>query len=131
MFLSCLYLSLPLFPLCLSPSFCLLYPSVCLYSTSLSFLLLVLSLSHTLFFSLQLVYEFFIRFLESQEFQPSVAKKHIDQKFVLQVRDKTWAAGLGWAPKDLLIRSYTDTHTPANGNSPWGVREWGGSSGQI
>lgn len=38
------------------------------------------------FFSpLQLVYEFFIRFLESQEFQPSIAKKYIDQKFVLQV----------------------------------------------
>lgn len=36
--------------------------------------------------SLQLVYEFFIRFLESQEFQPSIAKKYIDQKFVLQVR---------------------------------------------
>lgn len=35
---------------------------------------------------LQLVYEFFIRFLESQEFQPSIAKKYIDQKFVLQVR---------------------------------------------
>lgn len=35
--------------------------------------------------SLQLVYEFFIRFLESQEFQPSIAKKYIDQKFVLQV----------------------------------------------
>ncbi|TFK15957.1 WD repeat-containing protein 89 [Platysternon megacephalum] len=34
---------------------------------------------------LQLVYEFFIRFLESQEFQPSIAKKYIDQKFVLQV----------------------------------------------
>lgn len=33
----------------------------------------------------QLVYEFFIRFLESQEFQPSIAKKYIDQKFVLQV----------------------------------------------
>lgn len=38
-----------------------------------------------LFSSLQLVYEFFIRFLESQEFQPSIAKKYIDQKFVLQV----------------------------------------------
>lgn len=34
---------------------------------------------------LQIVYEFFLRFLESAEFQPSVAKKHIDQKFVLQV----------------------------------------------
>uniref|UniRef100_A0A8C2E9P0 Serine/threonine protein phosphatase 2A regulatory subunit n=1 Tax=Cyprinus carpio TaxID=7962 RepID=A0A8C2E9P0_CYPCA len=32
-----------------------------------------------------LIYEFFIRFLESQEFQPSVAKKYIDQKFVLQL----------------------------------------------
>uniref|UniRef100_A0A8C9VIK5 Serine/threonine protein phosphatase 2A regulatory subunit n=1 Tax=Scleropages formosus TaxID=113540 RepID=A0A8C9VIK5_SCLFO len=36
---------------------------------------------------LQLVYEFFIRFLESQEFQPSIAKKYIDQKFVLQLLD--------------------------------------------
>ena len=35
---------------------------------------------------LQLIYEFFLRFLESQDFQPSVAKKYIDQKFVIQVR---------------------------------------------
>ncbi|XP_022087591.1 serine/threonine-protein phosphatase 2A 56 kDa regulatory subunit gamma isoform-like [Acanthaster planci] len=34
---------------------------------------------------LQLVYEFFLRFLESADFQPTVAKKHIDQKFVLQL----------------------------------------------
>ncbi|KAK3714418.1 hypothetical protein QZH41_020651 [Actinostola sp. cb2023] len=34
---------------------------------------------------LQLVYEFFLRFLESPEFQPSIAKKFIDQKFVLQL----------------------------------------------
>uniref|UniRef100_A0A8C0XI26 Uncharacterized protein n=1 Tax=Castor canadensis TaxID=51338 RepID=A0A8C0XI26_CASCN len=39
---------------------------------------------------LQLVYEFFIRFLESQEFQPSIAKKYIDQKFVLQVSKILW-----------------------------------------
>ncbi|KAM4598760.1 serine/threonine-protein phosphatase 2A 56 kDa regulatory subunit delta isoform 2-T2 [Fundulus diaphanus] len=32
---------------------------------------------------LQLVYEFFLRFLESPDFQPNVAKKYIDQKFVL------------------------------------------------
>ena len=32
------------------------------------------------------MYEFFLRFLESQDFQPSIAKKHIDQKFVVQVR---------------------------------------------
>ena len=34
----------------------------------------------------QIVYEFFLRFLESPDFQPSHAKKFIDQKFVLQVR---------------------------------------------
>ncbi|CAH1793263.1 unnamed protein product [Owenia fusiformis] len=34
---------------------------------------------------LQIVYEFFLRFLESPDFQPSVAKKFIDQKFVLQL----------------------------------------------
>lgn len=34
---------------------------------------------------LQIVYEFFLRFLESPDFQPSIAKRHIDQKFVLQV----------------------------------------------
>ncbi|XP_041468524.1 serine/threonine-protein phosphatase 2A 56 kDa regulatory subunit delta isoform-like isoform X2 [Lytechinus variegatus] len=32
---------------------------------------------------LQLVYEYFLRFLESPDFQPNIAKKHIDQKFVL------------------------------------------------
>ncbi len=47
----------------------------------------LLQITHSLIlFSSQLVYEFFIRFLESQEFQPSIAKKYIDQKFVLQVR---------------------------------------------
>jgi len=34
---------------------------------------------------LQLVYEFFLRVLESPDFQPSMAKKFIDQKFVLQL----------------------------------------------
>ncbi|CAF1354030.1 unnamed protein product [Adineta steineri] len=33
----------------------------------------------------QIVYEFFLRFLESLDFQPSIAKKYIDQKFVLQL----------------------------------------------
>lgn len=32
---------------------------------------------------LQLVYEFFLRFIESQDFQPNIAKKFIDQKFIL------------------------------------------------
>lgn len=34
---------------------------------------------------IQLVYEFFLRFLESPDFQPSMAKRYVDQKFVLQV----------------------------------------------
>ncbi|KAF6217190.1 hypothetical protein GE061_001544 [Apolygus lucorum] len=34
---------------------------------------------------LQLVYEFFLRFLESSDFQPNVAKKYIDQRFVMQL----------------------------------------------
>lgn len=34
----------------------------------------------------QLVYEFFLRFLESPDFQPSIAKRYVDQKFVLQVK---------------------------------------------
>ncbi|XP_062892518.1 serine/threonine-protein phosphatase 2A 56 kDa regulatory subunit beta isoform [Mobula hypostoma] len=34
---------------------------------------------------LQLVYEFFLRFLESPDFQPAIAKRYIDQKFVLQL----------------------------------------------
>uniref|UniRef100_A0A8C9GHE9 Protein phosphatase 2A regulatory B subunit n=1 Tax=Piliocolobus tephrosceles TaxID=591936 RepID=A0A8C9GHE9_9PRIM len=32
-----------------------------------------------------LVYEFFLRFLESPDFQPSVAKRYVDQKFVLML----------------------------------------------
>jgi serine/threonine-protein phosphatase 2A regulatory subunit B' len=34
---------------------------------------------------LQLVYEFFLRFLESPDFQPNTAKKYIDTKFVLRL----------------------------------------------
>ena len=44
-----------------------------------------ISFTMYLFFSFQIVYEFFLRFLESPDFQPSHAKKYIDQKFVLQV----------------------------------------------
>lgn len=36
---------------------------------------------------LQLVYEFFLRFLESPEFQATIGKKYIDQRFVLQLLD--------------------------------------------
>uniref|UniRef100_A0A8K9XQK3 Serine/threonine protein phosphatase 2A regulatory subunit n=1 Tax=Oncorhynchus mykiss TaxID=8022 RepID=A0A8K9XQK3_ONCMY len=35
--------------------------------------------------TLELVYEFFLRFLESPDFQPSMAKRYVDQKFVLQL----------------------------------------------
>ncbi|XP_060907848.1 serine/threonine-protein phosphatase 2A 56 kDa regulatory subunit alpha isoform isoform X2 [Labrus mixtus] len=34
---------------------------------------------------IQLVYEFLLRFLENPDFQPSIAKRFIDQKFVLQL----------------------------------------------
>lgn len=34
---------------------------------------------------LQIVYEFFLRFLESQDFAPTTAKKYIDQKFCMQL----------------------------------------------
>ncbi|KAG0175989.1 hypothetical protein DFQ29_006712 [Apophysomyces sp. BC1021] len=34
---------------------------------------------------LQLVYEFFLRFVESPDFNVHIAKKYIDQKFILQV----------------------------------------------
>jgi serine/threonine-protein phosphatase 2A regulatory subunit B' len=34
---------------------------------------------------LQLVYDFFLRFIESPGFQAQVAKRYIDQKFVTQV----------------------------------------------
>ncbi|CAI5453136.1 unnamed protein product [Caenorhabditis angaria] len=34
---------------------------------------------------LQLVYEFFLRFLESPDFQSSIAKKYIDQNFILRL----------------------------------------------
>ncbi|CAF2511262.1 unnamed protein product [Rotaria sp. Silwood2] len=36
---------------------------------------------------LQLVYDFFLRFLESPDFQPNTGKRYIDQKFVLNLLD--------------------------------------------
>lgn len=36
---------------------------------------------------LQIVYELFLRFLESPDFQPNIAKRHIDSQFVLRVLD--------------------------------------------
>lgn len=54
-----------------------------IYQTSLKALIAFIFLS-----LLQLVYEFFLRFLESPDFQPNIAKKYIDQKFVMQVRSE-------------------------------------------
>lgn len=34
---------------------------------------------------LQIVYEFFLRFVESPDFNTNIAKRYIDQQFVLQV----------------------------------------------
>jgi serine/threonine-protein phosphatase 2A regulatory subunit B' len=34
---------------------------------------------------LQVIYEFFLRFVESPEFNANVAKKYIDHNFILQV----------------------------------------------
>ncbi|KAJ8670223.1 hypothetical protein QAD02_001482 [Eretmocerus hayati] len=36
---------------------------------------------------LQFVYEFFLRLLESPDFQPTIAKRYIDHKFILQLLD--------------------------------------------
>jgi serine/threonine-protein phosphatase 2A regulatory subunit B' len=35
---------------------------------------------------IQIVYEFFLRFIESPDFNANIAKKFIDQQFVLQVQ---------------------------------------------
>lgn len=35
---------------------------------------------------IQVVYEFFLRFIESQDFNTNIAKQYIDHQFVLQVR---------------------------------------------
>lgn len=48
----------------------------------------------------QLVYEFFLRFLESPDFQPNVAKKYIDQKFVMSVRT---SVGFAVVTRDLKL----------------------------
>lgn len=36
---------------------------------------------------MQLVYDLFLRVLEAPDFQPNVAKRYIDQKFVLNLLD--------------------------------------------
>lgn len=41
---------------------------------------------------LQLVYEFFLRFVESPDFNAQVAKRYIDQRFILQVHEKSVGA---------------------------------------
>lgn len=41
---------------------------------------------------IQVVYEFFLRFIESQDFNTNIAKAHIDHQFVLQVSAETAAS---------------------------------------
>jgi len=67
--------------MCLSVSACLSM----FFSASLLFMSLHLCLCNCLSVCFQLVYEVFLRFLESPDFQPNVVKKFIDQKFVLSV----------------------------------------------
>jgi serine/threonine-protein phosphatase 2A regulatory subunit B' len=46
---------------------------------------------------IQVVYEFFLRFIESQDFNTNIAKAHIDHQFVLQVGSitpRTWIVRL-------------------------------------
>lgn len=38
---------------------------------------------------LQIVYEFFLRFVESPDFNTNIGKRYIDQSFVLSVGDLT------------------------------------------
>lgn len=56
---------------------------------------------------LQLVYEVFLRFLESQDFQATIGKKVIDQKFVLQVSSRLTSFNLlRYLIKHLIFSSW-------------------------
>ena len=37
---------------------------------------------------MQIVYEFFLRFIESSDFNTNIAKRYIDQQFILSVRNR-------------------------------------------
>ena len=54
------------------------------------------------FFHFQLVYELFLRFLESPDFQASIGKKYIDQRFVLNVRIQMFALYANYIDFQLL-----------------------------
>jgi serine/threonine-protein phosphatase 2A regulatory subunit B' len=43
---------------------------------------------------LQIVYEFFLRFVESPDFSQNIGKKYIDQTFVLHVSSNTFSSCL-------------------------------------
>ena len=68
----------------------------------------------------QLVYEFFLRFLESPDFQPNTAKRYIDQKFVLQVMlTIIWAAS-----SEFVSSSIPSWHIlTGHAQSFWGARD--------
>lgn len=52
------------------------------------------------------MYEFFLRFLESSDFQPAIGKRVIDQKFVLQVSQSqlTWLHSM-WLTTGVILLS--------------------------
>jgi hypothetical protein len=62
---------------------------------------------------LQIVYEFFLRFVESPEFNTNIGKRYIDQAFVLQVSTDN--------PRDIHAHfsssSFSTVKTPGNGIS--------------
>lgn len=57
---------------------------------------------------LQIVYEFFLRFVESPDFNTNIAKKFIDQHFVLQVSHRLPSLQPVWA----RMSSAADHHVP-------------------
>jgi hypothetical protein len=46
---------------------------------------------------IQVVYEFFLRFIESQDFNTNVAKQYIDHQFVLQVCVLRYSVEFGYS----------------------------------
>ena len=56
-------------------------------------------------FCFQIVYEFFLRILESPDFQPNLAKKYVDAKFIMKVMYIIilYTAGFSWCLLSVFI----------------------------
>ena len=54
---------------------------------------------------LQIVYEFFLRFVESPDFNTNIAKRYIDQQFVLQVRASSLRHAVLWLTRAAATRT--------------------------